>query len=587
MNNRPFCYGGPYEQQIASTLANIDANMCVQNSMLGGYIERTDRKIKELEKNKKRKRISDNICVLQDGTINLLEIYDNGDKIAVPFIVNIRGGWEVYRLKFEKINADEEYFAIAFRNSSTWIVGKCKKSTQTGLYNYFIQSGVKFNIQISQNRIKQALYMEFAPQIENATQTWTLTELAGWRNGKFMSAEDFPFSIRQDFPKLPIMQKKFERLQKTDDLQDYLRIFSKLNGSKEKILFQEVIVWGLLSSVFAQEGIKLSVCLNLVFLQESIKPIFSQLLQVFNRNRTEVVYADWTTRQVRESLIMCNDEILIVDACQTLGNVYQKQKGKEHVEKIKKKVCEDKTRFFDIDRDIDCALVVFNTEILQGNVINIFVAEELLEDVSSVEELLNGKCVEVFLNCLVRFVENNFETIRRIIRKNRTSCKDNRFGLLKATWQILCLFWQGEGIDLCRELFLPDEIAWEKYVSEMVEDDVIDVFIHMFRKEIPNVLVLRRNRYVTYDEKTIYFDDSWLFVPTKVLNEMLKCSGLLSEKRNILYFLRKNENLKCDCEGLSKKVQIGNERREFYIISRSLFDKPGMPSIVDLGGIKN
>ena len=98
MNNRPFCYGGPYEQQIASALANIDANMCVQNSMLGGYIERTDRKIKELEKNKKRKRISDNICVLQDGTINLLEIYDNGDKIAVPFIVNIRGGWEVYRI---------------------------------------------------------------------------------------------------------------------------------------------------------------------------------------------------------------------------------------------------------------------------------------------------------------------------------------------------------------------------------------------------------------------------------------------------------------------------------------------------------
>ena len=79
--------------------------------------------------------------------------------------------------------------------------------------------------------------MEFAPQIENTTQTWTLTELAGWRNGKFMSAEDFPFSIRQDFPKLPIMQKKFERLQKTDDLQDYLRIFSKLNGFERKNTF--------------------------------------------------------------------------------------------------------------------------------------------------------------------------------------------------------------------------------------------------------------------------------------------------------------------------------------------------------------
>ena len=83
MNNRPFYYGGPYEQQIASTLANIDANMCAHNSMLGGYIERTDRKIKELEKNKKRKRIRDNICVLQDGTINLLEIYDNWSYVKI------------------------------------------------------------------------------------------------------------------------------------------------------------------------------------------------------------------------------------------------------------------------------------------------------------------------------------------------------------------------------------------------------------------------------------------------------------------------------------------------------------------------
>ena len=144
-------------------------------------------------------------------TCTIYILAPNGDKIAVPFIVNIQGEWEVYRLKFEKVNADEEYFAIVFRNSSTWIVGKYTKNTQTGLYNYFIQSGVKFNIQISQNRIRQATHMEFAPQIENATRIWTLTELAGWCNGKFMSAEDFPFSMRQDFPKLPIMKKKFER----------------------------------------------------------------------------------------------------------------------------------------------------------------------------------------------------------------------------------------------------------------------------------------------------------------------------------------------------------------------------------------
>ena len=585
--NRPFNYGNAYEQHIASMLSTINSNVYNQNNMLNSYMLSTDKKIAELKKNKKRKRISDNICVEQDGTIILLEIYDNGDKIGVPFIVNLRGGWEVYRLKFDKIIVAEEYFALVFRNSSTWIVGKYTKNTQTGLYNYFVQSGVKFNSQISQNRIRQALYMGFAPQIENTTQTWTLTELAGWHNGKFLSAENFQFAIRQDFPRLPILQKKIEKSYGKDDLEKYLQIFQMLRGSKEKVLLQEVIVWGLLASVFAQEGIKISICLNLVFLQESLRPIFPKLLQVFNRNSTEVVYADWTTKQVRENLILCNDEILIVDAIQALGNTYQKQKVKENVEKIKKKICEDKTRFFDIDREIDCALVVMNTEILQGNTINIFVTEDLFEDVLTVENLLNRKCVESFLDCFVEFSENNLETIRRIIRKNRTSCKDSRYGLLKASWQILCMFWQEEGFDFCKELFLPDEIEWEEYISEICEDDVRDVFINVIRKEISNVQVLRRERFATYGANIIYFDDSWLFVPTKVLNEMLKQRGLLSEKLNILYCLKKSGKLKCDREGLSKKVQIGNKRHEFYIISRSFFDKPGMPSIVDLGGMKN
>lgn len=585
MNNKPFYYGGPYEQQISSKLTAIDANVCAQNTMLNSYMQSMDKKISELKKCKKRKRINDNICVQQDGTIILLEAYDNGDKVGLPFIVNCCGGWEVYRIKFDKITVAEEYFALVFRNPSVWIMGKYKKNTQTGLYNYFIQSGVKFNCHINQNRIKQALYMEFAPQIENTTQTLTLTELAGWCNGKFMSAEDFPFSMRQDFPKLPIMKKKFERLHSTDNLKKYLQIFQKLQGSKEKIFLQEVMVWGLLASVFEQEGMKNRTCINLVFLQEALRPIFPKLLQVFNRNITEVIYADWTTTQVRENLISFNDEILIVDAVQTLGNAYERNKVKNNIEKIRKKICEEKTRVYDIDREITCGLVVMNNEILQGNAINIFVTEDLFADIASVENLLNEKCVEAFLNYFVEFSENNLETIRGIIRKNRTSCENSRYGLLLASWEILCMFWQGEGLNLCKEISLPDEIDWEKYVSEVLEEDVMDIFVDVIRKEISHVLVLQRERYATYEENVIYFDDSWLFIPTMVLNQMLKQGGLLSEKTHILYYLKKYEKLKCDREGLSKKIQIGNQRKEYYVISKAFFDRTGMPGIVDLGGI--
>lgn len=583
---RPFYYGGPYEQQLVSMLASIDANMCAQNSMLGGYIDRTDKKIEELKKNKKRKRISDNICVLQDGTINLLEVYDNGDKIAVPFIVNIRGGWEVYRLKFDKITVSEEYFILVFRNSSIWIAGKYTKNTQTGLYNYFIQSGVKFNIQISQNRIKQALYMEFAPQIENATQTWTLTELAGWSNGKFMSAENFPFGVRQDFPRLPIMQKRFERVHKADNLQEYLRIFQMMKSSKDKVLLQEVVVWGLLASIFAAEGMKAMLCLNLVFLQGELRPIFSQVFQVFNRSSSEVICADWNTAQVKENLISCNDEILIVDAFQTIGNTYQKQKVKENVEKIRTKICEEKTRVYDISREINCGLVVMNTEILQGNAINIFITEDFFDDVSTVENVLNGKVVEIFLTRFIEFSENNLTQIRRIIRKNRVSCQNKKISLLQATWQILNLFWEGEGVDLCVYLSLMKEMNWEEMLNQaLVEEDALDIFVNAIRTEIPYFVVLPKKRNIKYEKDAIYFDKDWLYIPTKVLDEMLKHGGMLSKKSHILYSLKKAEKLKCDQGGLSKKVQVESQRREYYCISKAFFDRPGIPSIVDLGGI--
>lgn len=94
-----------------------------------------------------------------------------------------------------------------------------------------------------------------------------------------------------------------------------------------------------------------------------------------------------------------------------------------------------------------------------------------------------------------------------------------------------------------------------------------------------------KNRNIKYTKNALYFDENWLYIPTKVLDEMLKHGGVLSEKLNILYTLKKAGKLKCDQDGLSKKVQVESQRSEYYSISKGFFNKPGIPSIVDLGGI--
>ena len=52
--------------------------------------------------------MQDSICVTQDGKIIIVEMYDTGEQIVEPFIMNITGRWDVYRIKFvkTKIRAD-------------------------------------------------------------------------------------------------------------------------------------------------------------------------------------------------------------------------------------------------------------------------------------------------------------------------------------------------------------------------------------------------------------------------------------------------------------------------------------------------
>ena len=57
--------------------------------------------------------MQDSICVTQDGKIIIVEMYDTGEQIVEPFIMNITGRWDVYRIKFVKTKIREQYFIIS------------------------------------------------------------------------------------------------------------------------------------------------------------------------------------------------------------------------------------------------------------------------------------------------------------------------------------------------------------------------------------------------------------------------------------------------------------------------------------------
>lgn len=133
-------------------------------------------------------------------------------------------------------------------------------------------------------------------------------------------------------------------------------------------------------------------------------------------------------------------------------------------------------------------------------------------------------------------------------------------------------------------LQIPTEIEWP-VISRNIkqEEELIEIFVEAVRNDINHWRVVEKNCNVKYESHCIYYSSEWLMIPNEVFDRILGRHGLLREKLCILYELKQQGNLRCDQDGLSKRMQIDMQRKEFYCLQRSLFDKPGAPDITDLG----
>ena len=74
----------------------------------------------------------------------------------------------------------------------------------------------------------------------------------------------------------------------------------------------------------------------------------------------------------------------------------------------------------------------------------------------------------------------------------------------------------------------------------------------------------------------------YVYFPPFILEEMLKMDGLTSQRDEILMHLKSGGIIKVDAVGLTRRLQIAGERREYYQIQREFFNALGLPEIIDL-----
>ena len=83
-------------QQVMQGIESVNWSIQQGNELMEQYVQSTEKRLQAVERKKRRKRVQDSICVTQDGKIIIVEMYDTGEQIVEPFIINITGRWDVY-----------------------------------------------------------------------------------------------------------------------------------------------------------------------------------------------------------------------------------------------------------------------------------------------------------------------------------------------------------------------------------------------------------------------------------------------------------------------------------------------------------
>lgn len=297
---------------IAGDVAAISANVMQCGGVMQNYVATVERRLNEATRKKRRAVTRRDIVVDAQGNICIGEYYDDGsDGTFAKLMLNVQGNWNVYRLKFEKTEVAGEWFGISFPKTGHLVVGRCENMTKGALYRYFVQVNVLFNAKIKETHIENALFTTFAPLINDCRNVWTLPELAGWNGGKFLYRSKVSFATRRDFPKLPIAEKDFRKIEEpVRKCASYFQAAKNICRWQDRIFVLTAPVAGLLSSVLAEKGVRNKNFLNFVLLDTTQQERLVSMLQIFNREISSVIAADANDKKIKSELEKSNDELV-------------------------------------------------------------------------------------------------------------------------------------------------------------------------------------------------------------------------------------------------------------------------------------
>ena len=583
-NYNPYIsYGEGNGLTIDQNFALLHQKVDAYNALTGAMESRITKRIDTISRAPKRKLVNIHMANMDNGQIVVVNTYDNGERDAVPFILNAYGKWKTYQVEIRE-ETNSRFFVIEFTGIT--IVGEYQRLSAEYLYSLFVKAGVKFNSCIAIGKIKRILFETFASEIENSSSSLKISKLTGWFNQKFMHAEVFCFDRNKSLH-FPVMQKTLTKLNQQLAREvliiNYIKEMKKIVNYEERLIVMLYPYASMIASLLEAEQCRLQLVVNIIPCKSYSIQDMATYFQIFNRNKIAALSGNVTSKNMNEMLRNFKDEVFFCDFRTYAGATqYEKEKLKKMQEKLLAMV--SNTHGQDDIYAPFGAVMLSDNVIFSNNVVNVFWSEDYIRDMRDEDELhqIQIDAIGMMFTFFIQFLESDIVNVLQRMKaiKNKKSVVSS----LDVTFDILKGFEKWLGYEFLESLEISKTVDFQEILETKTynPEEMLDVFIHAIREEASKYYFITKN-----DKKDIFnairYNQDSIWISTQLMHEIMKNHGLVRNLNNILVQLRQQNKLKTDRDGMTRKLQVGNVRTECFEFERNLFNSPGMPDIVSLG----
>ena len=577
-------YRRVYDEKMLHEMGYINMQIGLGNSIMQEGFQEIQRSIGQVKRKQRKSLVNTSIALLQNDEIALVETYDDGSQNLQPLVINVRGNWHVYRIKFRYIEPKREYFALYFSESGYWIIGDVGKNTEGGLYDYFIRGNVKFASNLSRSKIKRALFEKFGPEIDLCRDMFTFPELAGWNGDYFVTAENFAFPVTKDFPSLPVRRKHFKFFVSEDNrFARYVGAMKGIKGTKLRAMLSAFPLAALIATIFAEAGFTIPVILNFISDDERFLEIICGFFQIYNRQEVEFISLDDTYANLRKSIEEAKDEILIFSTPNYIAmEGYRRRKVAENFDRVIYSYFHPSSMKSKTESPAHAIVFVSDRVIRDKNVLDVFVEKSAMYDFEIIVNALPGSTMPEIFTAFIDFCEKNLSWVRNLISVGKTG-EDPKQEFGKILRRLIVKFGEYVDFDFLKELNI-DQVDFGSLFTEdeVSEDNLSDILKNVIRKEIVHFTAKNKKTADSLQSTLIYFDEYTVWISPQILRIMLGKNGLLPQKIRILHEAREKGMLITDIEGYTRRMQLGGKRVEMYQFRRKALNISGAAEIIDL-----